>query len=322
MLSLRVMMEPARAMTLNNVDLNLFVVFDTIYSERNLTRASEVLNITQPAVSNALARLRATFDDPLFVRTGRTMSPTPAAQNAIGPVQQALRQLRASVDQFGRFDPQTSQRTFHICQRDASALMLMPDLIKALRVSAPGIRVHCHQLDRAHAPVELASGQVDFVVDTLLPHRGDLNGTPIYTDRYVCVLRKGHPLASKMLTLERYLALDHILVSGRRRGRGLVDIALGRLGKQSNTVLRVPHFQPAFHVVMETDMSVSAPLSLARRYDVIIKELPFEPITLDSTLYWHKKADLDPASIWMRNQILAAGRRQRQSKLRRAQVGS
>lgn len=300
-------------MNLTNVDLNLFVVFDTIYSERNLTRASEVLNITQPAVSNALARLRQAFGDPLFVRTGRTMTPTPAAQNAIGPVQQALRQLRASVDQFGKFDPLTSQRTFHVCLREASTAVLMPDLVRALRTSAPGVKVHCYQLDRRQVPVELASGQIDFAVDIPQLHKGDLNGTPIYSDRYVCVLRKGHPIAAKAMTLERFVALDHVMVSGRRRGKGLVDVALTRLGKQANNVLRVSHFQPAFHVVMETDMTVSAPLSLARRYDVVIKELPFEPITLDSTLYWHKKADLDPASIWMRNQIVAAGRRQRGS---------
>ena len=140
-------------MNLTSVDLNLFVVFDTIYSERNLTRASEVLNITQPAVSNALARLRQAFGDPLFVRTGRTMTPTPAAQNAIGPVQQALRQLRASVDQFGKFDPLTSQRTFHICLREASTAVLMPDLVRALRTLAPGVKVHCYPLDRRQALV-------------------------------------------------------------------------------------------------------------------------------------------------------------------------
>ena len=106
-------------MNLNAIDLNLFVAFDVIYAERNLTRASEVLNITQPAVSNTLARLRATFGDKLFVRTGNAMVPTPVAQSLVGPVRQALRQLRASVDQLKSFDPATSEKIFNFSLGDA-----------------------------------------------------------------------------------------------------------------------------------------------------------------------------------------------------------
>src|SRR5262245_18292435 len=105
---------PADLMNLNSIDLNLFVAFDVIYSERNLTRASEVLNITQPGVCNTLARLRIAFGDKLFVRTGNSMMPTPVALSLIGPVRQALRQLRSSIDQFKSFDPATSEKIFSI----------------------------------------------------------------------------------------------------------------------------------------------------------------------------------------------------------------
>jgi DNA-binding transcriptional LysR family regulator len=293
-------------MNLNRIDLNLFVLFETIYSERNLTRASEVLSITQPAVSNALARLRATFGDPLFVRAGRVMAPTPVAHNLIGPVRQALRALRTSVSQREQFDPRTAERTFHVALRDAASSVVMPDLMLSLRSKAPNLKIHCHQVDRREIALELAAGTLDFAVDIPELAKSDLNSAPLFEDRYVCALRKKHPMARGPLSLERFLAIEHVTISGRRRGRSFVDIALGRLGHQTNTVLRLPHFQPAFHVVMSTDMALSAPLSLARRYDVAVKELPFEAPPLRSLLYWHKNADLDPANVWMRAEIIEA----------------
>jgi DNA-binding transcriptional LysR family regulator len=294
-------------MHLSGVDLNLFVVFETIYSERNLTRASEILNITQPAVSNALARLRAAYDDPLFVRVGRTMTPSPLAHNLIGPVRGALRQLRTSIEQGRSFDPLTSEKVFNICVRDNACTELMPGLMARLAVDAPSVRVHCHEIDRRDIAAELASARLDLAIDIPEVARSELNSVPLLADRYVCVLRNGHPLAQSRLDLKTFLAMNHIMVSGRRSGRGFVDIALGRLGHQSNSLLRLTHFQPAFHVAMNTDMVLSAPLSLARKYDVSIKELPFPVPVLEAFLYWHRNADRDPANIWMRGAIATIG---------------
>lgn len=308
-------------MNLNTIDLNLFVAFDVIYSERNLTRASEVLRITQPAVSNTLARLRMTFGDKLFVRTGNAMVPTPVAQSLIGPVRQALRQLRASVDQLKSFDPATSEKIFNISLGDGAATILMPELATVLHQHAPHAKVHCSQVDRREIASELAAGNLDFALDIPELEKPDLNSVEILQDRYVCVLRQGHPFAKPAMTLEHYLALDHVMVSSRRRGRGLVDIALARLGKQIEAAMRVAHFQPALHVVMSSDMAVTAPLSLASRYEVVRKELPFEVAPLRTVLYWHRNADHDPANIWMRRQIVeASGRSDQPAKLRQASV--
>jgi DNA-binding transcriptional LysR family regulator len=295
-------------MNLNAIDLNLFVAFDVIYAERNLTRASEVLNVTQPAVSNTLARLRMTFGDRLFVRTGNAMVPTPVAQSLIGPVRQALRQLRASVDQVRTFDPATSEKIFNFSIGDGAATILMPEIVTALRKEAPHIKVHCSQVDRREIASELASGNLDFALDIPELEKPDLNGVEILQDRYVCVLRQGHPFAKRAMTLADYLKLQHVMVSSRRRGRGLVDMALSRIGRQAHTTLRVMHFQPALHVVMGSDMAVTAPLSLASRYEVARKELPFDVPTLRTVLYWHRNADHDPANIWMRRQIIEASR--------------
>ena len=293
-------------MHLSGVDLNLFVVFEAVYLERNLTRAAQHLNVTQPAVSNALARLRSAFDDPLFVRVGRGMMPSPLAQNLIGPVQAALRQLRASIDQGRRFDPATSDRLYNIWARDTVATELMPGLLARLAGEAPGVRVHCHQIDRREIAGELATGQLDFAIDIPELARAELKSTPLFTDRYVCVLRRGHPLGCRNLDLEAFLAARHILVSGRRSGRAFIDLALARIGRQTASALRLTHFQPAFHVAMSTDMILSAPLSLARKYDVTVKELPFPAPALQSLLYWHRNADEDPANAWLRERIVDA----------------
>lgn len=293
-------------MNLNAIDLNLFVAFDVIYAERNLTRASEVLNITQPAVSNTLARLRAAFGDKLFVRTGNAMVPTPVAQSLVGPVRQALRQLRASIDQLRSFDPATSEKIFNISLGDASATVLMPELAAAIRRLAPRAKINCSQVDRREIASELAAGELDFALDIPEIAKPDLNCIEVLRDRYVCVLRQGHPFAKRAMTLDDYLALEHVMVSSRRRGRGLIDIALARIGRQVDAVMRVAHFQPALHMVMNTDMAVTVPLMLAARYEVVRKKVPFEVAPLRTVLYWHRNAEHDPANVWMRQQIIEA----------------
>ena len=293
-------------MNLAGIDLNLFVVFDAVYTHRSLTRASDVLHVTQPAVSNALARLRQAFDDPLFVRVGRTMMPSPLAQNLVGPVRGALRQLRTTIDQGRSFEPATSQQVFTISLRDSVDTRLMPGLVRNLARDAPGVRIQCAAVDRRDIVGELASGQLDIAIDVPELARSELRSTRLLADHFVCAMRKDHPLAKSRLTLAAFLAARHVLVSGRRSGRGYVDIALGRLGHQIGVAVRLTHFQPAFHVVAETDMLLTAPQSLARKYDVAIKPLPFAVPELETVLYWHRNADQDPANVWMRGELIRA----------------
>jgi len=299
------MMPPAPApLKLTGIDLNLFVAFEAIYAERNLTRAADILNVTQPAVSNALARLRATFGDPLFERRGGAMAPTAVSQSLIGPVRQALARLRSGLDQRTAFDPATSDRTFHIALRDTSAAMLLPALARHLEAEAPRVQVQCHLVDRAEIAPELAAGTLDLAIDIPQMARSDLSSAPLIADRYVCVLRRGHPAARGEMTLERFVALRQIAISGRRRGRTLVEAALARMGRTPNTVLRVPTFQMAMEVVRASDVIAAAPHLLAQGQDVAIRDLPFPAPTVESLLYWHRNAESDPGSQWMRDELL------------------
>lgn len=296
----------AAPLKLTGIDLNLFVVFEAIYTERNLTRAAGILSVTQPAVSNALARLRAAFDDPLFARRGGVMAPTPVAQSLIQPVRQALARLRSGLDQRTQFDPATSTRVFHIAMRDASAAMLLAPLARHLERAAPGVQVQAHSVDRPDIPLELAAGTLDLAIDIPELQRADLMSAPLLDDRYVVVMRKGHPDAGKPLTLDRFTALRHIAISSRRRGRTLVEAALARAGRSANTVMRVPAFQMAVDAVRNSDLIATVPSLLARGLNLAVAELPLPSPPIDSLLYWHRNGESDPGNLWMRAALKAA----------------
>jgi len=304
-------------MNLRSIDLNLLPVFEAIYAERSITRASEALHITQPAVSNALARLRRAVDDPLFVRAHQGMTPTPAAQALIGPVREALARLRSGLGQRARFDPAASERIFTVSASDTAAAAIAPALVKALVKAlgpAPRVRFHWVQADRSDVPGELASGQIDFAIDIDTLARPELDSAPLFEDRYVCALRCDHPKARKKLSLSTFLALQHIAVSSRRTGRSVVDMTLSQMGERIRPFMRFRHFLPAFHVVMTSDVAVVAPRSIALSYDVTVCELPFEAPTLGLSLFWRRDAGHDGAIVWARDQLLLANQSQRRSE--------
>jgi DNA-binding transcriptional LysR family regulator len=292
-------------MNLRALDLNLLPVFEAIYIERSLTRASEALHVTQPAVSNALARLRSVFGDPLFVRSGRGMTPTPAAESLIGPVRESLARLKSGLDRGRPFDAESTDRVFNVSLRDMAASAIAPNLAQRLERAAPGVRFYFHQIDRASIPSELAAGRLDFAIDIAALSRPELQYAPFMVDRYVCALRRGHRLARRRFGVEQIVELGHVAVSSRKAGRNVVDLVLGRLGHRLRPVMRFPHFAPAFHVVMSTDLALIAPLSLAQRYDVCIRRLPFEAM-LELMLYWRRDNDQENDIAWARECLLEA----------------
>lgn len=290
-------------MPLSRIDLNLFIVFEAVYRTRNLTRAAELLFITQPAVSNALARMRKTFDDPLFVSTPAGMVPTPVSENIIGRVREALQLLDSSTHAGERFDPATSQRTFRLSMNDLTEALLLPALEEVLQRLAPGIRIESYFTTRREVPEALASGEVHLAIDAPLIDDPQLEQAPLGNDRYACLVRQDHPFAKKKLTLDDYLSLGHIHVSSRRQGPGLVDTELNKLGQRRNILTRVQHYLVAPLIAMRTDLALTAPLTLLQRYDARILKLPFDLPSLESHGYWHRSVAGDPAHRWLREQI-------------------
>lgn len=297
-------------MKLSDIDLNLFVVLDAIYTEGNLTRAGEIIGITQPAVSNSLSRLRTLFDDPLFVRTADGMIPTPTAQNIIGSVRQALDLVRSSVQQSEHFDPLLSEKRFRISANDLTEAIQLPPLIKHLKEKAPNIAVECYQVRRRDLNIELASGNLDLAIDIPLTPDPQIKQVPLRASPHVCVVRKDHSFIRNNLDLEAYLALEHVHISSRRGGLGIVDLALGKMGKKRNIAVRTQHYLATPLLIATTDMALTVSTSFARFLmtlsPVQVFDLPFETPQLETHLYWHESTDKDQSNQWFRSLILNA----------------
>ena len=293
-------------MNLSDKDLNLFVVFDVIYTERNLTKAGEVLGITQPAVSNALSRLRKNFNDDLFVRTSKGMMPTPVAENMVNDVRQALDLIRNSISESESFNPKTANATFRISIGDTSEYRLLPELIKHISKSAPGVDVQSYLTPRHETPKELAAGNIDFAIDPPIHTDPSLNHEKIYEDQYVLVINKKHPFSKKKkITLDDYLSLSHIHISKDQQVLGHVDTALNELGLTRRIALRAQHFLVAPYILETSELAITTIKSFTKGRDFKILPLPFEVNPLVLHLYWHSNKDQDPSNKWMRELILS-----------------
>lgn len=293
-------------MNLNKVDLNLFVVFDAIYTEANLTRAGQIIGITQPAVSNALARLRESFNDPLFVRTAQGMVPTPMAQNIINPVRSALALLRVSVQESRTFNPLQANKTFRISMTDLTEAVVLPPLFQRLRKQAPSVVVESLLSHRRETTSDLAAGRLDFAIDAPLNTDPQVRHVKLMEDRYVCAMRPAHPLAGQpSISLDEYLGLTHIHISTRRNGLGQVDLALGKMGLQRKITLRSQHYLMASNVLQHTDMVMTVPERFARRHALHFVALPLNELpNVETHLYWHESTEQDPANRWMRELLI------------------
>lgn len=297
-------------MHISRVDLNLFIVFEAIYAEGSVTRASLKLNLTQPAISHALGRLRVMFDDPLFVRQGHMMVSTPLARSIIEPVRHSLRGFEVTLNKLNRFDPASTEKEFSLALRDVLESTVLPPLMVALEREAPHARVAAVQVDRRELESELQAGTLDCAIDVLLPLAADIRHTRILADRTLVVARRGHPRLRDGITLEQYLAEEHILASSRRKGPGIEDFELSRLGMQRKIRLRCQHYFAACRVVSQTDLILTMPERYARvanqQFDNQLLPLPLEMPAWDVYLYWHANVEDDPANRWLRERLTAA----------------
>lgn len=295
-------------MHISRVDLNLFTVFEAIYTEGSVTRASQKLNLTQPAISHALNRLRQMFDDPLFVRQGHAMVSTPLARSIIDPIRRSLRSLEVTLNGVHAFDPASTQKRFNLALRDVLESTILPPLMLRIREHAPQVDLAASHVERRELETELAAGTLDAAIDVLLPLSRDIMHTRIYQDSTVVVARKGHPDIDGGLDLDIYLKQDHILASSRRRGLGLEDFELSRFGVERRVQLRCQHYFAACRVVSQTDMLLTMPGRYAHvaneQFGNQILPFPLDVPAFDVFLYWHANVDGDPANVWLREQIM------------------
>jgi len=295
-------------MQLKQIDLNLLVVLDAICSEGGITPAAKKLHLTQPAISHALGRLRDVFGDPLFVRDGQKLSPTPLARSLVEPLRRSLHGLESTLNQLQRFDPKTSVHRFTVGLRDLSEAIVLPPFLERVTKAAPGVDIGVGPVDRRNLEADLKSGVLDVAVDILVPVSEHVRRRRVISDRLVVLMRKRHPLARKKIDLDTYIALEHVVASSRSRGYGLEDMELARIGLKRRVRLRCHHYYAACAVVDRTDLLLTMPEQYARTlngwFEHRIVPLPFDVPPIDMYLYWHATADDDSANRWLRDQIL------------------
>lgn len=305
------------------LDLNLLRVFDEVMAERSLTKAAHNLALTQPAVSNAMRRLRETLGDDLVRRSGQGLEPTPRA-NALWPsVREALRQLQDSLSP-STFDAATSTATFVLAMADATASELIPGLLNVVERDAPGVSLRVVPLSTRDPRRLLDAESADLAIGHFPGALADLtanaqsggavnfNHQRLYDGEYVCVMRKNHPLAKKALTLDRFCESRHMLVSFSGRPFGFVDEALASLQRKRRVVITVNQFFTAGRVVSQSDVLTVLPRHFVRVADaghsLVVKDLPFDMPVVHVDALWHKRLQQSSAHQWLRGAIAASAK--------------
>ena len=288
-------------------------------ADGSLTRAAAELAMTQPAASHALKRLHAAVGEPLFVRTAFGMKPTPRAEALWPQVREALDNLQQALSP-DRFDPRRGNTAFRLAMADATAALLAPPLLAALQTErARGVSVRILPLTTRDPRALLLEGQADAAIGhfpvavAALVSDGATSGLyhqHLYDSRYVCVMRRGHPLAEQALTLEDYCAAEHLLVSFSGRPHGLMDQALAAFGRKRRIVLTVNQFFTAGRVVTQSDLLTVLPQRFvaATGYaeQLVTRELPFPMDPVSVQMLWPVRLDTDAAQRWLRQHLVDA----------------
>ncbi len=315
--------NPSTTPNFRTLDLNLLRVFDEVMAERSLTKAAHNLALTQPAVSNAMRRLRETLGDDLVRRSGQGLEPTPRA-NALWPaVREALRQLQETLVP-SPFDPATSTATFVLAMADATASALIPGLLNITEREAPGICLRVVPLSTRDPRNMLDKEETDLAIGLFPGALANLTASAqsggavsyahqrLYDGEYVCVMRSSNPLAQGSLTLNRFCAARHMLVSFSGKPFGFVDEALSALQRQRRIVLTVNQFFTASRVVAQSDLLTVLPRHFVRQADVgnelVIRNLPFDMPVVHVDAMWHKRQQHNSAHQWLRSAVAASAK--------------
>lgn len=298
-------------MNIASVNLNLLVVFEAMLEERSVSRAARRAGLSQPAMSNALRRLRQLFNDRLFIRTAAGMTPTRKALALAGPVRSGLAQLRAVLSEPMSFDPKASSRTFYLGMTDYAEFLLLPVLLRRLQSVAPNVQIVVRRLRGVFIPpeAELRSGSLDAAVG-FFPETTSIDpairSDEMFSESNVGIARRGNPHARPM-TLKRFAALEHAAVFYGSEGRGLIDDLLTEHGLRRRLRVASPHFLSVPFIVAAGDLVAVVPEGLAQyfrnslRLDVFKVPLPLEPLHM--RLLWHERAEGDSANRWFRGEV-------------------
>lgn len=294
-------------MELKDIDLNLLVIFNQLLIERKVSKVAENLGLGQPAVSNALARLRKLFGDELFLRTSSGMQPTPFADQLAESIGYALGMIHGAINVKNSFDPATSKRRFSVGMTDIGEIYFLPLLMEKLEKLAPDVSISTMRNTSINLKDAMEAGHIDLAVGLLPQLKAGFFQRRLFTQKYVCMFREGHPLDKKKILPSDFFATDHVAIVSAGTGHGMIDEILDKNSPQRKVRLTVPHFVAVGHILQSTDLVATVPERLAEKM-----AKPFNlkyvahPITLPQiaiNLFWHAKYHKDPANQWLRGLI-------------------
>lgn len=295
-------------MNLRDIDLNLLVIFNQLLIDRRVSTTADKLGLSQPAVSNALKRLRTLLKDELFVRTARGMEPTPYALHLIEPIGYALSTLQNALNQRDSFDPATSERTFTLGVTDIGEIYFMPTLMAMLSNEAPNIKISTLRHNTGHLSDDIAAGNVDIAIGLLPSLTTGFFQRRLFKQRYVCLFRQGHPTARNPISLAQYKSLPHVGVTSTNTGHSEVDEWMTRKGISRDIHLHVPHFVAVGHILQSSDLIATVPERFAQKcsgpFQLETSPLPFKLPEIAINLFWHAKYNREPANMWLRQRII------------------
>ena len=294
-------------MELSDIDLNQLVLFQQLVVERRVSKVAENLGLTQPAVSNALAKLRRKFGDELFVRTPAGMVPTPFAEQLAEPIGYALGMIHSGLNQHSRFDLASVKRSVTIGMTDIGEIVFLPDLVERLRREAPGVSLGTVRTTATTLRDDMESGKVDLAIGPLPQLKAGFFQRRLFKQRYVCLFRKGHALDRKRLSLADFQAAEHLIIGSAGTGHGKVDDLIRRAGVDRNVRLTVPHFVSVGHLLRRTDMvaTVTERLaeSLVEPFDLTFRPHPIDLPEIAINVFWHAKVHRSPIHQWLRGVV-------------------
>lgn len=297
-------------MNLADFDLNLLVVFDAIYKEKNLTRAGQRLNLSQPAISHSLNRLRNAFDDPLFVRHGYQMEPTPLTEELKENVKKVLELTERTLEDRGAFNPYRSTRTFHIGIQDYPMIVVLPRLIKTLKELAPNVNIRTFHLSMESRKSALEDGKLDMVIGIRQDFGSNIFQQYLFKDTEVCIVKRDHPVIRDELNLDNYLQAEFIGLSISDVKQARIDRRLKEIGHKRKIRLTVENEVTIPQLVSRSNYLANIAKLVAREYipwlPIKALPLPIELEELEFYQYWHDRYQKDPGHNWLRQTIKKA----------------
>lgn len=293
-------------MNISDIDLKSLEVLEALLTERNVTRAAARVGLSQPAASNALARLRRVLGDPLVVRTRKGMIPTERGRSLLKPIQDLRRILEQVLEPEQEFSPAESTHAYKLAATDFAEWVFLPPLAKKLSTAAPSIKLEVEPLKEIIPLRDLEDGTIDIAIGYFSDAPGSLYAQELFSEDFVCVMKKTKKTPSKM-TLGNFLELNHVLVAPWGGMVGLIDNLLSKQGKSRTVCISTTHFHVAPFITASTDYAVTLPRRVAEAYSTKLSLETFEvPVELPKFTFkqmWHKRNHDTPAHKWLRHEI-------------------